>query len=346
MNKEKLLNYLNKYKEHKQRSWQSPKTQDNNSYYFALLLDYLDGPITREAIIKFFNYLSDKGLAESTRHQAETAIMAFADWLHEEGVTEKNLVAGIDRTPVHRKPRVLPSQSEALELIRQATEPGRYDNRLTRFSKMEHRACLSFMVVACGGRNYETSHIRRKDVSISGYQLTIVEGKGGPRNAAIPNVPWLVEELKRRVEGRRTPEELKVLSNRSHYKASDIERLFVVNEKKLEEHMRKVGKLWGRPLQVHDLRRIFARDLKGNGAPIDDIKDVMGHRSIETTMRYLEYNTATQAKTLQNFSTETRKYRTKEEKAKELVSHAWDLGRVIEGGDLKGDTLTLKVKIT
>lgn len=346
MNKEKLLKYLNKYKEHKQRSWHSPKTQDNNSYYFALLLDYLDGSFTREAIIKFFNYLSDKGLAESTRHQAETAIMAFAEWLHEEGVVEKNLVAGIDRTQIHRTPRILPSQSKALELIRQATEPGRYDNRLTRFSKMEHRACLSFMVVACGGRNYETSQIRRKDVSISGYQLTIVEGKGGPRNAAIPSVPWLIEDLTRRVNGERTEEECKVLSNRSHYKESDLERLFVVNEKKLEEHMRKVGKLWGRPLQVHDLRRIFARDLKGNGAPIDDIKDVMGHRSIETTMRYLEYNTATQAETLRNYSTEAMKYHTKEEKAKEILDQVWKRGRVVEGGDLKGDILKLEIKIT
>lgn len=345
MDKDKLRLHIDKFKEHKLRKWNSPKTRANNSYYFTLLLDYLDGPFTREAIIKFFNFLSDKGCALSTRHQAETAILAFANWLYDEGITKKDLAAGIDRTPIHRTPRILPSQSEALELIRQATEPGRYDNRLTRFSKMEHRACLSFMVVACGGRNYETSHILRKDVSISGYQLTIVEGKGGPRNAAIPAVPWLVEDLTRRVNGKRTSDELKALSDRSHYKASYIERLFVVNEKKLEEHMRKVGELWGRPLQVHDLRRIFARDLKGNGAPIDDIKDVMGHRSIETTMRYLEYNTATQAKTLQNFSTETRKYRTKEAKAKEWINRGWEIGRVIEES-LIGDVITVKVKIT
>ena len=346
MDKDKLLEYINKFKEYKQRRWKSPETLNNNSYYFTLFLDYLKDPFNRDAIIGFFNHLLNKGLAESTRLQAEKAILAFTRWLFREDIIQKDWTIDIDRTQIHRIPRILPSQSKVLELIKKATEPGRFDNRLTTFSKMEHRACLCFIVVACGGRNHETSQIKRKDVSISGNQLTIVEGKGGPRNATFPPVPWLVKELKRRVNGERTEEELKVLiRDRSHYKESDLERLFVVNEKKLEETMRKVGGLWGQPMQVHDLRRIFARDLKKNGASIDDIKDVMGHKSIDTTMRYLQYDTSTQTKTLLNYSTETRKYRTNKEKARELINHAWDLGRVIEGGDLNGDILTLKVKI-
>lgn len=345
MDKDTLLLHIVKYKEHKQRRWASKSTLTNNAYYLSRLLEYLDGPFDRESILGFFNHLLSIGLAESTRHQAETAILAFAKWLFNEGLTPKNYGTGIERTHIHRKPRILPSQSVVLELIRQATEPGRFDNRLTTFSKMEHRACLSFMVVACGGRNFETSHILRKDVSISGNQLTIVEGKNGPRNAAIPAVPWLIEELTRRVNGERTAEELKTLSDMTHYKESDKDRLFVVNEKKLEEHMRRVGKLGGFQMTVHDLRRIFARDLKRNGAPIDDIKDVMGHRSIETTMKYLEYDTSTQAKTLKNYSSEAKKYRTPEEKAKELVNHAWEIGRIIKGGNLNGNLLTLEVEI-
>lgn len=109
--------------------------------------------------------------------------------------------------------------------------------------------------------------------------------------------------------------------------------------------MRKVGKLWGRSLQAHDLRRIFARDMKANGASIDDIRDAMGHKSIETTMKYLEYDTSTQARTLKNYSSEARKYRTVEEKAKELINLAWTLGRIREGGNLKGNILTLEVEI-
>ncbi|MBI2334243.1 site-specific integrase [Candidatus Daviesbacteria bacterium] len=345
MDKETLRLLIKKFKDHRQRRWKSAKTTANNAYFFNLLLEYLDTPFNREAIIKFFNYLSDRELSESTRRQAETAILAFADWLFYEDIIPKKWTINIDRTYVHRKPRILPSQTEVLELIKKATEPGRFDSRLSTFSKMEHRACLCFIVVACGGRNYETSQILREHVSISGNQLTIVEGKNGPRNAAIPAVPWLVEDLTRRVNGERTADELKTLSDRTHYKESDLERLFVVNEKKLEETMRKAGKLFGSPMNVHDLRRIFARDLKKNGASIDDIKDAMGHRAIETTMKYLEYDTSTQAKTLKNYSSEARKYRTQEEKVKELISHAWEIGRVIGGGDFKKGILNLRVKI-
>lgn len=345
MDKNQLLFYLAKYKEHKQRRWNT-KTAINNAYYFKLLTDHINGPFDHDSILSFFNYLQKIGKAESTRHQAETAVISFASWLFNEGYTPKNYGANIERTYIHRKPRILPSQTEILALIKKVTEPGQFDNKLTNFSKMEHRACLSFMVVACGGRNYETSQILRKDVSISGLQLELVEGKGGSRTQAIPDIPWLVEDLKRRVEGKRTPEELKVMSNKSHFKESDRERLFIVNATKLEQTMRKVGQLWGRSINVHDLRRIFARDMKKNGASIDDIRDSMGHKSIDTTMRYLEYDTSTQARTLKNYSSEAKKYRTAEEKAKELINHAWEVGRVINGGNLSGNVLTLKVEIS
>lgn len=345
MDKDQLRTHINSFVEFRQRRWKSKSTLTNNLYYFKLLLDFLDGPFNRESIIKFFNHLADIGKAESTRKAAETSILALTDWMFYEDIIPKKWTLNIDRTLIHRKPRILPSQPEVLELIRQATEPGHFDNRATTFSKLEHRACLSFMLIACGGRNHETTQILRKDVSLSGNQLEIVEGKGGSRTAALPIVPWLIEDLTRRVKGIRTPEELKTLKDRTHYKESDINRLFVVNSYRLEQTMRKVGKLWGRSLQVHDLRRIFARDLKKNGAPIDDIKATMGHKGIETTLRYLEYDTSSQERTLKNYSTEARKYRTPEEKAKELVAHAWDIGRIIEGGDLSGNILTLKVEI-
>lgn len=104
-------------------------------------------------------------------------------------------------------------------------------------------------------------------------------------------------------------------------------------------------KALGRPINVHDLRRIFARDMKKNGASIDDIRDAMGHKSIDTTMRYLEYDTSTQARTLKNYSSEARKFRTTEEKAKELVNHAWEVGRIVSGGNLKGNILSLEIEI-
>lgn len=208
MDKEKLLEYIQLYTEHKQRRW-NPRTAKNNAYFFMLLTKFVSTRVfDNNLVLSFFNYLQTEGLAETTRRQAETAIIGFTKWLFNQGITKMNLSANIERTRVHRKPRILPSQQEILELINQVTEPGLNDNKLTSFSKREHRACLRFMLVACGGRITETSRILRKDISVSGLQMELVEGKGGSRAQAIPNIPWLTEDLKRRVEGRRTEQEL------------------------------------------------------------------------------------------------------------------------------------------
>lgn len=312
-----------------------------------MLTDFLgDNPLNRDSILNFFNHLQDKGLSEWTRRGGEKTIKSFGKWLFEEGTTKTNLAANIERTKIHSKIKTLPSQQEVLDLIDQATEPSPHESRLGKFSKMEHRDCLRFMVVACGGRNYETSQIRKKDVSISALEVVMVEGKGGSRIQAIPSIPWLIKDLKRRVEGLRTKGELQVLSDKTHYKESDKDRVFVVNAFRLRKTMKKAAKIYGKPLLVHDLRRIFAIDMKNNGADIDEIRDVMGHKNIETTRHYLEHNSATQTKILNHFSSETRKYRSKEKKASELISHAWSIGQIVKGGSLKGKILKLEIEIT
>lgn len=343
MDKDELQILITRYKEHKQRSW-GVKAAKNNDYYFRLLLEFIGDIYNRDELIKFFNHLKDTGKAETTRRQAEIAISGFTDWLFYEDIIPKKWTLNIARTQVHRKAKILPSQTEVLELIKQVTEPGKYDNILTRFSKNEHRWCLIFIVTCAGTRNFETREIRLNDVSISGRQILIRQGKNRPRTIPIAPIPWLIEELERRVKGR-TPEEIHAIKDRKHYKEDNSDKLFVVNEKRLEDIMREVGKRWGNPLNVHDLRRICLTDLKRNGAGIDDIQHVAGHKSSDTTMKYIEYSTDETEKTIKNYSTTARQFRTLEEKAKEIINHAWERGRIIEGGDLKGDILSLKIKL-
>ena len=345
MDRDELLKQIEFFKTFKQRRWKSWRTKRNNSYYFRMLLDFIEErPFTRENLLAFFNWLETQGLAESVRRQAETCMLAFTRFLHYQGVTSQNIGREIERTEIHRKPHMLPSSTEVAKFIRQVTRPGRYDNRLTSFSKMEHRWCLLFIVFACGGRNYETSMISRKDVSLSSREIEIVHGKNGPRIVGIPKIPWLVRELKRRVAGR-NKKELDVLKDRSHFKEEYIDRLFVVSEKKMEETMRKVGELFGRSMTVHDLRRIFARDMKANGADIDDIRIAMGHKDIKTTLQYLYDDPSDIKRVLDTYSSEARKYRTPEEKANELITKAMEYGSLISDSGFKDGVVTLKVKI-
>ncbi len=55
--------------------------------------------------------------------------------------------------------------------------------------------------------------------------------------------------------------------------------------------VRQYGRAIDKPqLAPHDLRRTFAENLRRNGADIATISTLLGHESVETTMRYLNVN--------------------------------------------------------
>lgn len=349
MLKKELQIYINRYIWSRGISWK-PKTLSNINNRKKLLLDYLgdDKDFNKETIIDYSNYLKNKGYAESTRQQAETFVKAFTRWLHEEGYTESDWAARLKRTHVNHQSHLLPSQGEMHDLIHQATEPTKPgekgDNVITRFSKNEHRDFLNFILTCCGGRNYESRQIKKDDVSISGRQIILAEGKTGPRMCGIPEVPWLVDMIERRTK-KWTSEAFKILSDKSHYKGDFTNRLFAVNEKKAEETMRKAGEIWGKPLCVHDLRRVFARDMKKNGADIDDIRIAMGHKNIETTLRYLYDDPSEIQRILRQYNSEARKYWTRAAKIEELYARIQDIGQIVRSNDDSKEFVDLRIRL-
>lgn len=344
---QKFIIELDNFLKFKQRKWGS-KTLRNNLYYFnTLFIPYLKGrPFSRTIIEDFFNSMDEgeNGRSTSTRHQAETSILQFVIWLSKLHKIKENWSPLIARTEVKRVPRILPNQDDVQKAIRRVCEPKKTDNRLSKFSKNEHMYCLLAMITWGGTRNYETRSIKLSEVHLPTNEVEITKGKTGARVIVIPKIPWLIEELQRRVNGR-TPEELRCIANRKHYKRDNSDMLFVVNAGRLEAIMREVGKSFGIPMNVHDLRRICLRDLYDNGAPLDEVQHIAGHASSTTTQLYLNYSTRGQKKTLRNYSSETRKYHTNEEKHKEAIEYLSKIGILLES-PFDNDSSTFKLKWT
>ncbi len=345
MRYEVLTKEIDLFVERKSRNW-APATKRNNLYAFAWLKKFLDGKdFDRDNVEHFFDYLRTQKISPNTQKQIETDTLALAKDFFFEGKEPINWTGRIERIKVKKVPRLTPSLEEMIGLIKKVTEPGKYDNHLTRFSKNEHRWCLLFILLCSGTRNFETREIKRCDVSISSREIIIEKGKTGPRKIHIPPIPWLIAELERRVKGR-NEEELKALRDKAHYNGDYSDRLFVANATRLQDIMREAGKLWGRPLNVHDLRRACLRDYRTNGADIVKIADVAGHKNVETTRGYLLFDTSDQEKTMREFNSEARKYRTSQEKATEFVTEAYKIGNVLEQQfNTKSGVLTMKLKI-
>jgi site-specific recombinase XerD len=68
----------------------------------------------------------------------------------------------------------------------------------------------------------------------------------------------------------------------------DTETLFDLTTRSLQRMVNEIGQRIGIPdLTPHWLRYTFAKMLEKAGAPIEAIRDLLGHNSIETTRRYL-----------------------------------------------------------
>ena len=71
--------------------------------------------------------------------------------------------------------------------------------------------------------------------------------------------------------------------------ASASESLFCISKRTLQRNVEKLGAQIGVPdLTCHWLRYTFAKRLERNNTPIETIRDLLGHESIETTKRYLK----------------------------------------------------------
>jgi integrase/recombinase XerC len=65
--------------------------------------------------------------------------------------------------------------------------------------------------------------------------------------------------------------------------------LFCVSKRTLQRNVPTLGAQIGVPdLTPHWLRYTFAKRLEKNGTPLETIRDLLGHESIETTKRYLK----------------------------------------------------------
>lgn len=70
--------------------------------------------------------------------------------------------------------------------------------------------------------------------------------------------------------------------------ASATNSLFTISVRTIQRNVEQLGAQIGVPdLTCHWLRYTFAKRLERNGTPIETIRDLLGHNSIETTRRYL-----------------------------------------------------------
>jgi site-specific recombinase XerD len=264
MNKEQVLRQM---KDDLLLRGLAKNTLDSYTLNARLFLDYCNRPVgqlNEQDIRKFqFHLIKEKGVAPSTVNTYSAAIrFLFAVTL--------NRTLNYLQIPRQKKRRTLPEvlTREEVSAI------------LSASPNIKHRAMLT-VVYSSGLRVSEAANLKLQHIDSANMRLFVEDGKGGKDRYTLLSENCL--DILRLYWKRYRPEHpegwlFTGTYNVTHITSAGIESAF-------NESAKKAGIT--KNVSVHSLRHAFATHLLEDGATLLQVKELLGHSSIQSTTIYL-----------------------------------------------------------
>jgi len=256
---------LKKFFQAKNTEGRSPGTLKRYGYIMDKLLMHTKvpvGKITIDHIRAFFEYEKGRGVSERTLEGYRNTFSSVYGWLYKEEMINRNPCANL--APVKYQKKILyPFSQTDIEVLKENCED------------IRDKAIVCFLL-ATGARISEVCALNRDDIDFQKMECKVV-GKGNKeRTVYIDTVAAMV--LRRYFEQRKdnspalfaglatdrmTPQGIRVMLKRLEVKSG------VSN------------------VHPHRFRRTLATKLINHGMPIQNVKTILGHDKIDTTMQYV-----------------------------------------------------------
>lgn len=240
-------------------------TRDSYRRAVTQFVDWLGKDVreaTRSDIRRWVAHISQgEGLKDSSVRQKVSAVSSLYKHLFNEGLVDVNPAVDIRRPQGESEPRLGLTAHQARKLITEAEN----------HSKMA--TALVWLMCGAGLRVAEACTARIED--LDGDLLT-VKVKGGHRQIKPLSDPVLAAV--KAATG--TRKEGTIVVDRDGHE---------VTEKKAQRLVRKLAKTAGitEKITPHILRHTAATLALEAGTPLEDVSALLGHRSLETTLRYV-----------------------------------------------------------
>lgn len=141
---------------------------------------------------------------------------------------------------------------------------------------LKHRIVLG-LLYGCGLRNFELCNLKISDIDLDRNMLHVRKGKGR-KDRYVPLCEMLVRGIAKYLAAE-CPEDYLINSNKGiRYTPRGVQ--WVLRQTRKESGI-------GKQVTAHSLRHSYATHLLEMGMDIISLKDLLGHESIMTTMRYL-----------------------------------------------------------
>lgn len=238
------------------------------------------GNLSRQAVQNYLSTLDDKAPTTRARHQA--AMRVFLKWCHTQGHIERDPMQGL---PTVRVPQPYPRALDDMVIERV----------LNAIPRDNLRDKLLFTLVAeTGMRIGEALGLYFEDLNLApDDEKILVRGKGGTtRTVMLYAAPGALALLRRYLAASRIAGGPLF---RAHWRAR-------ARGKGATQpmHYRNAHRAWkayceaaGVEADIHALRHSYATTLVNNGVRLEVVRKLLGHKSMQTTLRYAEVNDAT-----------------------------------------------------
>ena len=185
---------------------------------------------------------------------------------------------------VQKRPYVIPSliyprKSSKLPPVMSAEE---IKSLIDGVNNLKHRTIL-MMLYSTGMRISEIANCRIADIDSKAMRIKIVQGKGAKDRFTILS-QQVLQELRAYYIIYKPAEYLfNGYQPGKKYSVRSIQHL-------MEKALVNIG-LESKNYTIHTIRHSFATHLIDNGADLHTVKELLGHSSLQTTMKYLHFTT-------------------------------------------------------
>lgn len=258
---------LQRFLERKAMSGKSDKTVERYRYILTKVLGYINKPIAEitEGDLNDFlqKYRTIRQVSNSTLEGFRLCMSSFFTWQHERGYIPKNPSRGVDPIKVPKKMKKAYSDEDMERIRRECTQ-------------LRDMAIVEFLYTT-GVRVSELCSLNRDDIKITSREI-IVYGKGAKERAVYM-----------------TPVSCMYLQAYLDKRTDDNPALFVSTKKPynrllpggVRAMLRKIGMSSGVDhVHPHRFRTTLATNLIKKGMPVEEVKTILGHEKIDTTLLY------------------------------------------------------------
>ena len=260
----------------------SPRTIEYYERTISHCLEVIDkhvSDITTEDIREYFTwYPSQNNCSNQTLDNMRRNLSSFFGTLNNEGIIRVNPMTRIKKIKSAKKVKK-PYTDMEVEKMRDALQSKVASGDYAVYCKYRDLALFE-LLLSSGIRLDECAQLNKDDIDLAN-KCFIVLGKGNKERECYfsTKAQYFLDKL----------------INEDYGKYNKGKALFQTKQKRLgfrlgkagiERRIRDIGKSVGVKAHPHKFRRTFATNLLHKGVPIEQIKDLMGHSNIDTTLIY------------------------------------------------------------